>query len=171
MPADPKQPRQSAAQRHGDEALYDLAPCALCSTLPTGEIVYANRTFLTWLGGSREQVLGVMHFQALLTIGSRIYYETHYAPLLQIQGSVSEIALEMRRLDGQVRPVVASARQERDADGAVVLHHVALFDSSDRRRYEQELLEARKRAEAASRELEAADRRKNEFIATLAHEL
>jgi signal transduction histidine kinase len=66
---------------------------------------------------------------------------------------------------------VASAKQIRDGSGTPVLVHVALFDSTDRRQYERELLDARKRAEQASRALESADERKNEFIATLAHEL
>ena len=34
------------------QALYDAAPCALFSTLPDGEIVRANRTFVDWLGAS-----------------------------------------------------------------------------------------------------------------------
>jgi signal transduction histidine kinase/CheY-like chemotaxis protein len=67
--------------------------------------------------------------------------------------------------------VVASARQIRGADGAVAENRVALFDSTDRRRYERELVLARKRAEQAARDLADADRRKNEFIAMLAHEL
>ena len=153
------------------EVLYDAAPCGLFTTLPDGEIIRANRTFIDWLGVTREEILGRMRFPSLLTTGSRIYYETHYAPLLRMQGFVSEIALELRSPTGRVSPVVASAKQVRDASGRTTLIHVALFDSTDRRRYERELLEARKHAERASRALEAADERKNEFIATLAHEL
>jgi PAS domain S-box-containing protein len=153
------------------QALYDDAPCALFSTLPTGEIVRANRTFVDWLGVTREDVVGRLRFQALLTTGSRIYYETHYAPLLRMQGFVGEIALELRTPGGRVSPVVASAKQMHDASKRPVLIHVALFDSTDRRQYERELLEARKVAEQATRALESADERKNEFIATLAHEL
>jgi signal transduction histidine kinase len=104
-------------------------------------------------------------------MGSRIYYETHYAPLLRMQGFVSEIALEVRSPAGRVTPVVASARQIRDAAGNPTLVHVALFDATDRRSYERELLQERKRAEQAARALEATDQRKNEFIAMLAHEL
>ena len=153
------------------QALYDDAPCALFSTRPDGEVVRANRTFAEWLGVSLEDIIGRVRFPALLTMGSRMYYETHYAPLLRMQGFVSEIALEVRTPAGRVSPVVASARQIRDAAGSPVLVHVALFDATDRRSYERELLQERKRAEQASRALEAADQRKNEFIAMLAHEL
>jgi PAS domain S-box-containing protein len=153
------------------EDLYERAPCAYLSTLPDGTIVRANQTFFDWFGSSREEVLRKVRFQSLLTIGSRMYYETHYAPLLQIQGFAREISLEVRRPDGAVRPVVASAQQLRHPDGTPYLNRVALFDSTDRRKYEQELLQARKRAEQALRELANADRRKTEFIALLAHEL
>ncbi len=153
------------------EALYDNAPCALLSTRPDGEIVRANQTFADWLGVPIDDIIGRIRFPALLTMGSRIYYETHYAPLLRMQGFVSEIALEVRGPNGRVSPVVASARQVRDHAGHPQLVHVALFDATNRRSYERELLQERKRAEHASRLLEAADQRKNEFIATLAHEL
>ena len=155
----------------GTEELFERAPCALLVTLPTGEIVRANRTFFEWLGAAPEEVIGTTRFQTLLTMGSRIYFETHYGPLLQMQGFVSEIALEIRCKDGRIAPVVASARQIEDEHGVPRAHHVALFDSSDRRRYERELLEERKRAEQASKALRDADVRKNEFIAMLAHEL
>jgi PAS domain S-box-containing protein len=151
--------------------LYENAPCAYLSTRPDGLIVRANQTFLGWIGRSIDEVVGRLRFQVLLTVGARMYYETHYAPLLQMQGFVNEIALEVRRADGSVCPVVASARQLRDADGAPTLNRIALFDSTDRRRYERELLSARRQAEEAATILADADRRKNEFIAVLAHEL
>lgn len=153
------------------EELYEDAPCAYLSTLPDGTIVRANRTFFEWFGVDRAEILGRVRFQALLTVGSRIYYETHYSPLLQMQGFVNEIALEIRRTDGAVRPIVASARQLRGPNGAARVNRVALFDSTDRRRYEQELLEARKRAEQAARALETVLSQKTEFSAILAHEL
>jgi PAS domain S-box-containing protein len=152
------------------EELYEDAPCAHLCTCPDGTITRVNRTFLAWLGVAAEAVVG-SRFQTLLTVGSRIYYETHYSPLLQMQGFVNEIALDMRLASGDVRPVVASARQIRDATGAATEIRVALFDSTDRRRYERELLQARKAAEQAAHDLIEADTRKNEFIALLAHEL
>ena len=154
-----------------DTELYEQAPCAYLSTLQDGTIVRGNQTFFAWIGARAEDIVGKTRFQTLLTVGSRIYYETHYAPLLQMQGFVNEIALEVRRTDGAVRPIVASARQLLGAGGVPTINRVALFDSTDRRRYEQELLHARKRAEDAARALEAADAQKNEFIAMLAHEL
>jgi signal transduction histidine kinase/ActR/RegA family two-component response regulator len=154
-----------------DRDLYEHAPCAYLSTRPDGTIVRGNATFFDWIGTAPEEIVEKRRFQSLLTMGSRIYYETHYSPLLQMQGVVNEIALEIRRSDDTVRPVVASARQVRGPDGSVTFNRIALFDSTDRRLYEHEILKARQRAEVAARALEQADRRKTEFIATVAHEM
>ena len=89
-------------------------------------------------------------------MGSRIYYETHYAPLLQHAGLRQRDRAGGAQPERARRPVVASARQVRDDAGQPALVHVALFDSTDRRSYERELLQERKRAEQASR---AAGRR------------
>lgn len=171
MPDDPNDRRNVDGLETDSKELYEHAPCALLSTLPDGTIVRVNQTLLEWLGVARSDLVGKARFQSLLTIGSRIYYETHYSPLLQMQGFVNEIALEVKHVDGAVRPIVASARQLRDADGAALVNRVALFDSTDRRKYERELLQAHKRAEQSARELAAANRQKTEFIAMLAHEL
>lgn len=163
-------PDQETDLQPTTEELYEDAPCALLSTQPDGTITRANRTFLSWLGLPPDAVVGT-RFQTHLSVGSRIYYETHYAPLLQMQRFVHEIALEMRVGNGDNRPVIASARQRCDSSGAAIENRIALFDATDRRRYERELLHARKTAEQAARELAAADQRKNDFIALLAHEL
>ncbi|HEV7784160.1 MAG TPA: PAS domain-containing protein, partial [Thermoanaerobaculia bacterium] len=83
------------------EDLYEHAPCGYLSTLPGGIIVKVNQTFLTWTGYERRDLVGRKRFQELLTPGGRIYHETHYAPLLQMQGSVREIAVEVIRADGR----------------------------------------------------------------------
>ena len=75
--------------------------------------------------------------QTLLTIGSRIYYETHYAQLLRMQGFAYEIALEVVRDDGRILPVLVNSRQKRDAGGAPLFNRITLFDSTGRRRYEE----------------------------------
>src|SRR5918993_530661 len=115
------------------EELYEHAPCAYLSTLPDGTIVKANRTLVEWTGTAREMLAGTK-FQTLLTIGSRIYYETHYAPLLRMQGFANEIALEVVRGDGRVLPVVVNSRQRQDADGAPLFNRITLFDATDRQR-------------------------------------
>jgi PAS domain S-box-containing protein len=146
------------------EELYEQAPCAYLSTLPDGTIVRVNQTFIDWMATSREALLPETRFQALLSIGSRIYYETHLAPLLRMQGAVKEIALEVVRPDGGIVPVLANARQTRDADGTPLFNRFTLFDATDRRRYERELLLARRKAEQVAKD-------KADLLAMLSHDI
>jgi PAS domain S-box-containing protein len=146
------------------EELYDHAPCGYLSTLPDGTIVRVNQTFVEWTGAARDGLLAGTKFQTLLTIGSRIYYETHYAPLLRMQGFANELALEITRRDGRILPVLVNSRQKRGADGTPLFHRIMLFDATDRRRYERELLLARRKAEQIARE-------KADLIAMLSHDI
>lgn len=130
------------------EKLYDQAPCGYLSMLPDGTIVKANQTFLTLIGHRRDELIG-RTFASLLTAGGRIYHETHYAPALQLQGMVREIALELIRADGGKVPVLINSMLELDAHGMPSVIRTAVFDATERRQYEQELLRAKQRAEAS----------------------
>jgi PAS domain S-box-containing protein len=146
------------------EDLYEHAPCGYLSTLPDGTIVRANHTFIEWTGTSREALLAGRKFQTLLTVGSRIYYETHYAPLLRMQGAVNEIAFDVVRDDGRILPVLANSRQKCDPNGTPLFNRITLFDSTDRRRYERELLLARRKAEQVAKD-------KADLLAMLSHDI
>jgi sigma-B regulation protein RsbU (phosphoserine phosphatase) len=131
------------------QALYDSAPCGYLSTLPDGTIAKANRTFLTLIGYSSDDLVGRKTFADLLSAGGRIYHETHYSPMLRLHGSVREIALDIVRADGTRLPVLVNSVLERDAAGAPLIVRTAVFDASERRHYEQELVRAKERAEAS----------------------
>src|SRR5687767_3196537 len=116
------------------EDLYDSAPCGYLSTTPDGRIVKVNQTFAGWIGSDREELLAGRRFADLLTIGGKIFYETHFALLLQMHGNVSEIALELV-CKGPVLPVLVSAVQKRDAAGLPLLNRITVFNATERRRY------------------------------------
>ncbi len=79
------------------EDLFEHAPCGYLSSRPGGLLVRVNETFLAWTGYRREELVGRRRFQDLLTPGGRIFHETHYAPLLDLQGAVREIAAHFAR--------------------------------------------------------------------------
>jgi PAS domain S-box-containing protein len=132
------------------EALFAHAPCGFLTTRPDGTIVRVNETFLRWTERDRDDVVG-RRFADLLTGGGRIYHETHYAPLLALQGAVQEIALDIVRHDGSRLPALVNAALERDADGAPAAIHVIVFDATQRREYERELVRVTERARLLSR--------------------
>lgn len=132
------------------EELYDRAPCGYLSTLPDGTIIKVNDTFLRWTGFDRDDLVGRRRFQQLLTVGGRIYHETHYAPMLRMQGRVREIAVDLVTADGSELPVLMNSAMEVEDDGSPRVVRTTLFDATERRSYERELLRARQEAEAAA---------------------
>ena len=147
------------------EELYESAPCGYLSTLPDGTIIRANQTCLTWIGMERQDLVGHKCFQDLLSIGGRIFYDTHFAPLLRMQGFVNEIAFDLICADGRSLPVLANAVQKRDADENPVVNRITLFTATDRRKYERELLLARQKAEQGAEELKRLNETLEERVA------
>jgi phosphoserine phosphatase RsbU/P len=135
------------------EELFEDAPCGYLSTLPDGTIVKVNRTFEVLTGLHREELVGARRFQDLLSPGGRIYHETHYAPLLRMQGSVREIAVEIVRADGTRLPALINSVMRSDEAGHPRLVRTMVFDATDRRRYEQELLHARREQQETAQHL------------------
>ncbi len=125
--------------------MLDAAPCGLVQTTEAGEILWANLTFCKWVGYAREALITKVRFQDLLTMGGRIFHQTHWAPLLQIQGSISEVKLEFVHRDKTRIPMVLNAIRH-DAEGRVVIE-IAAFVAWDRDKYEKELVLSRKRLE------------------------
>ncbi|MFI5931874.1 PP2C family protein-serine/threonine phosphatase [Actinoplanes sp. NPDC051494] len=128
--------------------LYDTAPCGNLSTLLDGTIAKVNATLLGWLGYRREDLVGRKRFSDLLTVGGRLYHETHFAPLLQMRGEINGIALELRCADGSRLPVLVTSTVKTGGDGQALLIRTTIFDARERRAYENELLHARQEADA-----------------------
>jgi sigma-B regulation protein RsbU (phosphoserine phosphatase) len=144
------------------EELYESAPCGYLSTLMDGTIAKINTTLLNWLGIEREAVVGRKRFTDLLTVGGKLYHETHFAPLLRMQGEISGIALELKRTGADRMPVLVSSVIKHGDTGQPLLIRTTVFDARDRRAYEQELLRRRQAAEEARRQAEEARRQAEE---------
>jgi len=165
------------------ELLFEQAACGLLATDAHGMILCANASAHAWLGYGAGQLAGKVGILDLLAVGARLFYHTRCRPLLETQGAVAEIQLDLVTRGGARLPVLINIVRRSD-DGHQV-DHWAIFRSADRHAYEHALLTARRTAEAAleaRREAEArlqalnaqlsqADRRKDEFLATLSHEL
>ncbi|ROQ70294.1 sigma-B regulation protein RsbU (phosphoserine phosphatase) [Streptomyces sp. 840.1] len=137
----------SALLEDSAEDLYEHAPCGYLSTLLDGRIVKINTTLLDWLGHRRGDLVGHRKFSDLLTVGGRLYHETHFAPLLRLQGEISGIALELKAADGRRLPVLVTSTVKTGSDGQPLLIRTTVFDARDRRSYEEELLRARRESE------------------------
>lgn len=126
--------------------LLDEAPCGLLVTALDGTILKVNATFCEWIGVAREALVGQKRIQDLFTMGGRIFHQTHWAPALQMQGSLAEVKFDVRHRDGKNIPMILNARRRKRAEGE--FDEIAAFVAEDRNRYERELMSARKKADA-----------------------
>ena len=138
------------------DALYDHAASGLMLTSADGTIRRANATLCGWLGYEAAELVDTLRFQALLTMGGRIFHQTHWAPLLRMQHSLSEVKLDLRHRDGHTVPMLINARRSRH--GEAHFDELAFFVVQDRHQYERELLLARRAAEAALEQRVEAER-------------
>lgn len=128
-------------------SFYNNSPSGYFSTDGNGIINKINDTLLVWLGYAKEDLIGKVTWQSLLSVGGKMYFETHYSPLLQMQGFVQEISFEMVKKDRTRLPILINTKQIRDENGKVQINYSTVFDMSQRKSYEKELLIAKRNVE------------------------
>jgi phosphoserine phosphatase RsbU/P len=152
------------------EDLYENAPCGYLSLRPDGTIAKSNATLSAWIGFTQEQLAG-KRFLDLLNIAGRIFYETHFAPLLRMQGFFNEVALDLVTASGARFAVLANALVRRDPEGRLLFIRVTLFNAAERRQYERGLVAAKDSAQQTLNEEREMSRLREQFIAVLGHDL
>jgi phosphoserine phosphatase RsbU/P len=152
------------------EDLFENAPCGYIRADPRGTILRANRTLATWLDTDPSALVG-KRFHDLLSIGSRLYYETHFAPMLRMSGGISEVALDLSSAKTRRLPVIVNATERRDDSGTPREIWIVLFTARERRRYERNLLDAKATAEEKAKVERAAGELREQLIAILGHDL
>ena len=135
--------------------LFEAAPCGYLFTQADGTITKANNTFLSLTGYSASDLIGIKRFQDLLSGPAKIFYETHFSPLLHMQGSVKEITVDLLCAHGGTLPVLVNSNVLTDSAGNKQICS-AVFDIRERRRYERELLAERRKAEHLAQVVENA---------------
>ncbi len=129
--------------------LYNHAPCGYHSLDTHGTFVRINDTELVWLGYTREEVIGKMHFTDLLTPeGVRIFQE--YFPKFKAEGVMRDLEFDLVRKDGTSLPVLISATAITDRAGNYLMSRATVYDITARQRAENEIrMLARLQAEVA----------------------
>ncbi len=129
------------------KTLYHHAPCGYLYTMEDGTLIHVNDTFLEFTGYSRKEIIENKRFEDFLSIGGKIYYETHFAPLLNMHGEVSQINFDFIRKDETRLPVLINAiKQSADEKQHNYIQFIVL-DITQRKEYETELMNAKKKSE------------------------
>ena len=146
------------------EDLYENAPFGYISFLSDGTIFKINKTLLNLLGFEREEILKDKKIQSLFRIGGKIYFETHFFPLIKMQGFVKEINFDLVKKDGNYFPALINVNQITSSKSDTITYRASVIDITDRKKYEKVLMESKERAERATRA-------KAEFLSTISHEI
>ena len=131
--------------------LLDSAPCGFLTFAEDGNVVAVNTTLLDLLGFRREEVVG-RHIEQLFNVGTRIFYQTHWFPLLRLHGRAEEVFLMLRTKSGEALGMLVYA--QRRADDGAGLFDCVFVRVRERTKYEDELLRARRVAEESNRRLQ-----------------
>ncbi|NMM14566.1 MAG: diguanylate cyclase [Rhodoferax sp.] len=140
---------------------FDQLPCPVLVTDRGGVVQSVNQSLLDLVGGVKGSWL-TKPMDLMFPMASRIFLQTHVWPMLLRESRVREIRLQILGDAGTRVPVFVNC-QETTLDANDRFTWV-FFVTIERSRYEQELLEARQRAETMSADLAKSER----FIRTVA---
>ncbi len=129
--------------------IFDKAPCLYFATAEDGTIVDVNERLCTMLQYDREELAG-KKVEMLFTIATKIFHQTHFYPLLKIQGNAYEIYITLQRKDGEHIPVLVNA-ERKEVDGKTLNLYAGII-VQNRKKFEDELIAARRNAEDALNE-------------------
>lgn len=129
--------------------LTDVIPSGILVFDDRGIILSVNRTLAEML---RYQPGGLegKNIDIILSMASRIFYNTHFFPLIRLQSRADEIFLTLVTSDKQHLAVLSNAvRRLRDGNHENIVVFMPLLQ---RQKYEEEILQAKRDAENALKE-------------------
>jgi sigma-B regulation protein RsbU (phosphoserine phosphatase) len=131
------------------DVMIDNAPLYYFSFTDDGKITGSNALLRASLGYTAEELQG-KHVEQLFTISGRIFYHTHLFPLLRLHGFANEIFMTLQTSTKESVPVLINAKK--DPGDTVVQYNCAGIGVPNRKKFEDELVAARKQAESALNE-------------------
>ena len=140
---------------------FDLLPCPALVTDRGGVVQSINQCLLDLVGGVKDS-WGAKPMDLMFSMASRIFLQTHVWPMLLREGRVCEIRLQLLSDTNKQIPVFVNC--QRTAFDSIERFTWVFFVTIERIRYEQDLLEARQRAEEMSVVLAKSER----FMRTVA---
>ena len=133
--------------------LYNNFPSGYFCSLPDGTIIDSNNRFLDLTNYTREEVIGKKKFTDFLSQGGKIYFENVFSPALKLKGTIEEINFNFIKKEGVKFPVLINSVEVKDKEGIHLFTQSAIFNISQRKKYEHELLIAKRKANDLSNEL------------------
>jgi len=118
--------------------LYNNAPCGYHTIEQDGTFIAINNTELSWLGYSRDEVIGKLKLSDLLLPESLATFQENFESI-RSGGRVKDLEFQMIRKDGTILPVLLNSTAIKDEAGNVVATRSTLFDITKRKQAEEKL--------------------------------
>lgn len=128
---------------------FNQAPCLFYTSADDGTLLQVNDCLCQILGYQAEELVN-KKIESLFTVATKIFYQTHFYPLLKMQGHAEEIFITLKKSNGEEVPVLINAKRE-IADGRHVNLHAGMI-VHHRQQFEEQLIAAKKAAEKALEE-------------------
>ncbi|OLY90929.1 sigma-B regulation protein RsbU (phosphoserine phosphatase) [Cnuella takakiae] len=127
----------------------NLAPFAFFSIDDHGKILAANEATCNLLGYAKEEL--VEHYiSAYVSLGTRIFFQTHFFPMLLIRQVAKEVFITLSNRERQQIPVLLNAQRRMVNGRAEIVCGAMVIEN--RNKYENEIIAAKKYAEQALQE-------------------
>jgi len=130
--------------------LYNNAPCGYHSLDENGYYVQINDTELSWLGRTREEVIGKLRFADVLLPEQKQFFEDLYQQFLS-EGVVRDVEYQLVSSNGSAKTVLLSATASKNTAGQFVMSRATLYDIDDRRRAERSVERSEQKFSSAFR--------------------
>jgi sigma-B regulation protein RsbU (phosphoserine phosphatase) len=128
---------------------FDVAPCGYFSFFDDGTLHIVNETLCHLLGYKKNELEG-KNIETIFTIPTRIFYQTHFFPLVKMHGHAEEIFITLLTKEKEQLPVLLNAKREKE--GAKLYTSCGFIVVANRKKFEDELVAARNAAEKALKE-------------------
>lgn len=118
----------AAAEEIND--LYDHAPCGYHSIGADGTFLRINDTELSWLGCTRDEVIGKLRPTDFFTPASQATFAENF-PKFKRDGKIDNLEFDMIGQHGKSRHVITNATAVKDAYGDFVKSRSVMFDITE----------------------------------------
>ncbi|MEI6056295.1 MAG: PAS domain S-box protein [Lentisphaerota bacterium] len=130
---------QEEKERNAAEVsdLYDNAPCGYHSLDKDGIFIRVNNTELSWLGYTREELIGKKKFTDMCSPESQELFKREF-PGFKERGFVQNLEFEIIRKDGSKMILMVNASAIVDARGNFIMSRSTLIDITEYKKYQKD---------------------------------